>query len=120
VHLSHHYPNQVWDRPSGSRGGSQSIFKVALYTNLDYSVLYKKATGFPEKTTAPFFISRRIMFGPSVLHPDSVIGTTMTSADFLAHRKQIYSKTSLGKINTLQLISTESTISVILNPKIKV
>ena len=33
---------------------------------------------------------------------------------FLVHRKRIYSKTSLGKANTLWLISAESTISIIL------
>jgi len=37
----------------------------------------------------------------------------MTSADFLAHRKRIYSKTSLGKVNILVPIAATSTISVL-------
>ncbi len=36
----------------------------------------------------------------------------MTSADFLAHRKRIYSKTSLGKANILVSMPATSTISV--------
>jgi len=38
---------------------------------------------------------------------------TMTSADFLAHRKLVYSKISLGKMNILVPIPAISTISVL-------
>jgi hypothetical protein len=37
----------------------------------------------------------------------------MTSADFLAHRKRIYSKISLGKVNILVPIAATSTISAL-------
>jgi hypothetical protein len=37
----------------------------------------------------------------------------MASADFLAHRKRIYSKTSLGKVNILVPIAATSAISVL-------
>ena len=42
-----------------------------------------------------------------------VSATTMASADFLAHRKQIYSKISLGKVIILVSIPATSTISVL-------
>jgi len=41
-----------------------------------------------------------------------VSATTMASADFLAHRNQIYSKISLGKVNIPVPIAATSTTSV--------
>ena len=59
------------------------------------------------------------MFGPSLLCEASgrryslaqlVSVSTMTAADFLAHRNQVYSRTSLGKVNILVSIAATSTI----------
>jgi hypothetical protein len=65
----------------------------------------------------PHCIWNILMFSPSLFSETSAVSfrssfttTTMTSADFLAHRKRIYSKTSPGKSFFLRPITATSTI----------
>ena len=87
-------------------GGSQSIFLAALYSSQHYLVLYKSATNFlgnrspfNENLRSHFYFQKdcvQSFLAPktSKIMSNSFPTSTMTSADFFAHRKRIYSKTS--------------------------
>ena len=73
---------------------------VALYTNYSFLLLLRQ--GYPPIGGLPIEFSLHLMFSPfrqpadktSLVLQGLLPVTTMTSADFLAHRSRIYSKTS--------------------------